>query len=140
MESINIIEGLLTAAIKALPVEDFYKLRGEEPPKAGTDLTKATSEELVQALIDREAEDVLLNKIDISEHIDFDSCASDYGSDQVLDYVESEFSTDDILDRLDEDSVASWVAGTGRTVLNASLESITKELAQVLLQHAEEAE
>ena len=51
MESINIIEGLLVAAIKALPVEDFYKLRGEEPPKAGTDLTKATSGELAQAFL-----------------------------------------------------------------------------------------
>ena len=140
MESINIIEGLLTAAIKALPVEDFYKLRGEEPPKAGTDLTKATSEELAQALIDRDAEDVLLNKVDISEHIDFESCAMTYGSDAVLDYVESEFSTDDILDRLDEDNVASWVAGTGRTVLTTSVERITKDLAMVIREHQVDAE
>ena len=129
MESINIIEGLLTAAIKALPVEEFYRLRGEEPPKAGTDLTKATSgdllhqlvvlgdvplalgelsseqlasellrredgvevlpsHELAQALIDRDAVEALINQVDISEHLDFDSCAEAHGSDAVLDYVE----------------------------------------------------
>lgn len=171
MESINIIEGLLTAAIKALPVEDFYRLRGEEPPKAGTDLTKATSEELAQALtseeltqaliergdeifllrevtsselaqalIDQGEEVELLNQVDITEYIDFESCVDAYGSDQVLDYVECCLCINDVLDRLDEDEVAAWVAGNGRTVLTHSIEYIVKEFGAVLHKHAEDAE
>ena len=162
MESIKIIEGLLTAAIKALPVEEFYKLRGEEPPKAGTDLTKATSKELAQALIDRGEEDALLkevtsrelaqalidqgeeaellSQVDITEYIDFEWCADAYGSDAVLDYVECNLCTDDILHRLDEDEVAAWVAGNGRTVLTASIEDIVKEFGAVLHKHTEDAE
>ena len=140
MESIKIIEGLLTAAIKALPVEEFYKLRGEEPPKAGTDLTKATSKELAQALIDQGEEAELLSQVDITEYIDFEWCADAYGSDAVLDYVECNLCTDDILHRLDEDEVAAWVAGNGRTVLTASIEDIVKEFGAVLHKHTEDAE
>jgi len=151
MKSINIIKGLLTAATKALPVEEFYRLRGEEPPKAGTGLTKATngkrvilkefsSQDLALALIERGEEKVLLNLVDISLHFDFDSCAHAYHPSTVLDYVGRRFFVADIFDRLDEDEVVAWVAKTGRTVLNTSLESITKELATVLRERAKGAE